>query len=185
MIADPSDDPNKGPTYVSDSFVIATYLDGKYPSPKYPTVLPANTRPLQKVFIDHYWPTVVGPLYPLLYPKALAFLDENGREYLYQSRGKETFKLLSDSEADQTLQVVRQNWESFGGILDLSCSGISPFTMGDTLTFADFAIGSIFFYAHRIEEDKVLQEILGWQNGRWARLWKEISELERNTTEVA
>ena len=185
MIADPSDDPDKGPTYVSESFVIAAYLDDKYPSPKYPAVLPANTRPLQKVFIDHYWPTVAGPFFPLLYPKVPAIWDERGREYLYQSRGKDVFKLLSDSELDQMLEVARQKLESFSDILDLSGSGTSSFIMGDTLTFADFTVGTVLFLVHRVDAGKVLQELMGWQNGRWARLWKAINELERNTTEVA
>ncbi|KAF8604618.1 hypothetical protein BDV93DRAFT_605920 [Ceratobasidium sp. AG-I] len=187
MIADPTNDPNERPTFVSESFVIAAYLDDKYPSPKYPAVLPANTRPLQKVFIDRYWPTVAGPFLSLLYPKAPAILDENAREYLYQSRGKDIFKPLSSSEVDQTLEVARQNLESFSDILELSGGGASSFMMGNSLTFADFAVGTLLFFAHKIEGDgsRVLQELMGWQHGRWARLWKEINELEKNTTEVA
>ncbi|KAG8687802.1 hypothetical protein FRC08_011760 [Ceratobasidium sp. 394] len=92
VIADPSSDPDGQPTYISDSFDIAVYLDDKYPAPKYPAVLPIGTRPLQKIFVDQYFFTTIQPLFPFLHPFAIhKFLDEEGRECIYQRYGKDYF----------------------------------------------------------------------------------------------
>jgi len=187
VIADPSNDPNQGPTYVSESFAIAAYLDDKYPSSKYPAILPASTRPLQKIFIEHYWPTVLGPFFPLLYSKVFGALDEKGKEYMYRSRGKDVFKPLSDSDIGPTLELARQKLDSFREILELGDGdGTSSYIMGNTFTFADFAVGSFLFFARKLDGDggEIWQQLMSWQNGRWARLWKEVEELENNTAEI-
>ncbi|KAF8600094.1 hypothetical protein BDV93DRAFT_589894 [Ceratobasidium sp. AG-I] len=188
MIADPSSDPNKGPTYVSESFVIAMYLDDKYPSPKYPAVLPVNTRPLQKIFVEHYWPTIAATLVPLFFYKVPAILNANAKEYMYRSRGEDKFKPLSDSEFDQLLEAAHQKTDSLVEILELGSGngGASLFGLGNTLTFADFAVGTVLNFAHRVEgeDSKVWQELKSWRDGSWGKLWSDINALEVNTSEV-
>ncbi|KAG9096392.1 hypothetical protein FS749_008597 [Ceratobasidium sp. UAMH 11750] len=87
MITDPSSDPNGQPIHVSESFKIAMYLDEKYPAPKYPAVLPVETRSLQKLFVENYFPTITNHMTPLLAPRLSKLLDKASEEYLYRSRG--------------------------------------------------------------------------------------------------
>ncbi|KAG9104791.1 hypothetical protein FRC06_009260 [Ceratobasidium sp. 370] len=188
VIADPSSDPNGQPTYISDSFEIATYLDDKYPAPKYPTVLPITTRPLQRIFIDQYFFTnLLRPLLPFIHPFAiLKFFNAAERESLYQTYGKERFSPPTEEEAIQKFAEAREKWEEFGQILELN-SNSGPFVMGGTITLADFAIGGVFDVLRKVQGDdgKVWKELMGWQGGRWAILWKEIKAVEEKTTEVA
>ncbi|KAG8741910.1 hypothetical protein FRC10_002275 [Ceratobasidium sp. 414] len=187
VIADPSSDPDGQPTYVCDSFEIAAYLDDKYPAPKYPAVLPVATRPLQKIFVDQYFFTNIRPLFPFTHPFAIhKFMDEEERENLYQRLGKERFDPPTEEVAAQKLVEAREKWEEFGQALELN-NNSGPFVMGGTITFADFAVGGIFDFLHKIQGDegKVWKELMGWQGGRWATLWKEIKAVEKNATEVA
>ncbi|KAG8750978.1 hypothetical protein FRC12_012652, partial [Ceratobasidium sp. 428] len=122
-IADPSSDPNGQPTYISDSLEIAAYLDDNYPAPKYPAILPPATRPLQKIFVDHYFFSNIRPLLPFIHSFAIhKFADHEEREYLYQARGKDYFDPPTEEVAAQRLTEAREKWEEFGQALDFSRS---------------------------------------------------------------
>lgn len=187
VIADPSSHPNGKPTYVSESFDIAVYLDDKYPAPKYPTVLPAGTRPLQKLFIEHYFQGhIAGPISPLIYPRIPELLDEPGQEYLYRSRGgRDKFTPLTETETVNKLAEVREKWEAFAQTLDLNGNGnAGPFVMGDKVTFVDFVVGGVLFFLHKVEGDegKIWKEVMRWQDGKWAGLWIELEAIEKKST---
>ncbi|KAG9128591.1 hypothetical protein FRC07_000024 [Ceratobasidium sp. 392] len=181
MIADPSSDPNGEPTYVSESFQIALYLDDKYSAPKYPAVLPAETRALQKLFIYNYLPTISGPMFPLVAPELPNRLDKAGQEYLYRSRGGEQkFTPLSDADVTQRIAEVREKWDGFAETLKLNDG---PWLMGDTITFADFALGSTFYLWRT--SDELWKEVAQWQDGKWASFWKQIEAIEKESTGLA
>jgi len=66
VIVDPSrPSPSGGPTVVSESFLIAEYLDEAYPDTR--PLFPAGTKALQKLFTDSFTTTMFTPLRPILF----------------------------------------------------------------------------------------------------------------------
>ncbi|KAG8730110.1 hypothetical protein FRC10_003066 [Ceratobasidium sp. 414] len=185
MITDPSSDPNGEPTHVSESFKIAMYLDEKYPAPKYPAVLPIETRSLQKLFVESYFPTIISHMFPLIAPHIFKLIDKTSGEYLYLSRGGEaTFAPLSDADAAQRLAEVGEKLDTFAQALELNGG---PWVMGDTVTFADFVVGCILYFWHEVDGDegKIWKEVAGWQNGKWAVIRERIEAIEKKSTGLA
>lgn len=188
LIEDPSGDPNGRPTYVADSFNIAIYLDVKYPAPKYPAVFPRGTRALQKLAYDHI--TNIGMLFaPIMLPLPVlrpGFLDERSLEYYNRTRseifGTELPKLLESAPA--SWDAVQARWDTMGQVLDLNQGG--PFTMGQQISFVDFAIGGLFHGLRKTEGGDMAnwKRVAKWQDGRWDALWKEIEKLGADSTEV-
>jgi len=188
LIADPSNDSNGRPTYIFDSFDIAIYLDNKYPAPKYPVVFPRGTRALQRLAYNHvtkitmlFAPMII-PL-PALRPN---FLDERSLEYYNRSRteifGTELPKLLESAPA--SWDEVKTRWNTMGEILDLDKTG--PFVMGEQISFVDFAIAGTIHCVQKTEggDMGIWKRMAQWQDGRWAKLWKEIEKLEAESTEI-
>ncbi|QRV75322.1 glutathione S-transferase [Ceratobasidium sp. AG-Ba] len=184
IIADPSSDPDGKPTFVSDSFKIAMYLDEKYPASQYPIVLPLATRPLQKIFIEQHFFTFVRPLFPFIRPIAInMFMDADEREGLFKRTNPDHFNPPTKEAAAQSLAEAREKWTELGQALEL---GAGSFVMGDVPTLADFAIGGILDVFYKAQGDSdVWREAMVWQDGKWDRYWKEIQALEKKTPELA
>lgn len=187
MIVDPSSDPSAKPTYVSDSFKIAAYLDDKYPTPHYPAVFPPGTRALQNIILTQYFPLVAIQLSPLIQPNIPARLDERGADYWHRNRGHR-FPRLPDEVATQKWQDVAQKWDAFGRCFDVNedTAEAGPFVMGSQVTFVDFAIGGVFHFFHQIEgkDSPRLNDMMEWQGGRWRVLRDRILAIERNSSEL-
>ncbi|KAG8689832.1 hypothetical protein FRC11_000313 [Ceratobasidium sp. 423] len=190
MIADPSGDPNGKPTYVVESFEIALYLDEKYPAPKYPTVVPAGTRALQKIALGRVMSAGMG-FAAVLLPLAAArtdFLDDKGHEYYCRSRrvifGRDLLELLP--EVDANWVKAKEGWEALGDQLDLGGKD-GPFVMGTQISFIDFVIGGLLHGVQKCEgeEMKYWKDMTTWQGGRWGAFWKEIAKLEADSSEVS
>ncbi|KAG9086689.1 hypothetical protein FS749_003449 [Ceratobasidium sp. UAMH 11750] len=190
VIADPSSDPNGKPTYVTDSFNIAIYLDDKYPAPKYPVVFPDGTRALQRITSELFTYEVGFALMPIIVPGLArpGFLDDRGHEYFCRTR-EAWFGDLTEyakSGAEKWGDILKK-WDDFGTKFDLNkgCKEDGPFVMGDQMSFADFALGGIILWLRRAGEDTPRwKEIAARQGGRWARVWIELEKLERDSTQV-
>lgn len=188
-IADPSGSLDEEPTYVAETFAISAYLDKKYPAPKYPTIFPHGTGPLQKTFVENFATTIGGPLFQSFirqyFPQK--YLSEAALEYLLRSRdtGIEAYAHLKGDEAMKKLAEVRQKWEQLAETLKLNASG--PFVMGDIVTFADFAVGGMLFALNRAEGDEgeVWKEVMKWSDGKWNEYWKEIKAIKDKSAELA
>lgn len=87
VIADYSSDPKRKPAYATESVNIAVYLDDEHPAPKYPPLLPVETRALQKIFVDHYFTSIQAPLLALVAPNVPKRLSPMAKEHMYTSRG--------------------------------------------------------------------------------------------------
>ncbi|CAE6431507.1 unnamed protein product [Rhizoctonia solani] len=177
LIGDPSSDLNGKPTYIADSFKIALYLDGKYPSPKYPALFPPGTQALQCVFADR-----VSKLVYVMAPTMLplvgrpGFLDHRGEEYFRRTRQARFGKSLEQLavEGRQSWGQVKESWGTFGCLIDSNrLTEHSPFVMGNQISYADLLLVAIFCWVKRAEiDDKSLWgEISQWQGGRWRELW--------------
>jgi hypothetical protein len=78
VIVDPSRRaPSGGPLVLSDSWVIAEYLDKEYPTSG--PLFPQGTKALQKLFHDHLTGAMFRPILPILLPPILHILNEASR----------------------------------------------------------------------------------------------------------
>ncbi|CUA74060.1 hypothetical protein RSOLAG22IIIB_10935 [Rhizoctonia solani] len=186
VIADPSSDPNGKPTYVSDSFKIAVYLDEKYPAPKYPAIFPGGTRSLQHLLINQYFPTMGACLAPIFLPKMPNLLDARSVEYL-----KATGKFLEPFPEDVVTakwEEVRQRFAGFSKSVAVNdgTKDEGPFIMGNTVTFLDFGLGGLYHWIENIEgKDSVrLKEMMEWEGGRWSKHRQAIREIENKSSRV-
>ncbi|QRW22902.1 glutathione S-transferase [Rhizoctonia solani] len=175
MIADPSSETNGIPTYISDSFKIAIYLDDKYPAPKYPAIFAP------------YFPTIgvsIGPIFAPLLPR---LLDDRSTEYLNRTRGDRT-KPLPDDVAAQKWEQVREKFAAFSKSLQLNdgTKDEGPFIMGNIVSFLDFAVGGMVHWIKSLEgEDSArLNDVLEWEGGRWARHWEAMKAIENKSSRV-
>jgi len=69
--------PSGGPIVVSESFLIAEYLDEAYPSPG--PLFPEGTKALQTLFCDHFRIVAVRPAAPMLLLGVNGYLNEASR----------------------------------------------------------------------------------------------------------
>ncbi|EUC55846.1 glutathione transferase, putative [Rhizoctonia solani AG-3 Rhs1AP] len=187
VIADPSSNPNGKPTYISDSFQIALYLDEKYPAPKYPAIFPPGTRSLQHLIMYQYFPTIGACIGPIFLPKMPRLLDARSVEYLKGTMGG-LLEPLPDDVATKKWEEARQKFIAFTksvAINDGTKDG-GPFIMGNTVTFLDFVIGGMFHWVKNIEgEDSVhLKEMLEWEGGRWDKHRQAIQEIENKSSQL-
>ncbi|CAE6473020.1 unnamed protein product [Rhizoctonia solani] len=186
VIADPSTDPNGKPTYVSDSFKIALYLDEKYPAPKYPSIFSPGTHGLQNLLLTEYFPVLVSAIIPLCAPNLLRILDSRSIDYIRRTRGANFIPdPLSEEAKLQLLKRAQQTFEILMRSLDLN-DGSGPFVLGTQISFIDFSIGGLFHFVQKSEkEDTALfEEILSWSEGKWGTYWDKIQQIETNSSEV-
>lgn len=129
---------------IMDSLKIAIYLDETFPNT--PKLIPDGTLPLYRAFQTYTSTAVSGPIFPLLLPRVIDFLDERGSEYFKRTR-EEVWGPISESinhdeakvnecwsKATPGLKLVNQMLEDVSG---------GPFIMGAQRTYADLHLVSI------------------------------------------
>ncbi|CAE6337432.1 unnamed protein product [Rhizoctonia solani] len=186
VIADPSADPEGNPTYVSDSFKIALYLDEKYPAPKYPAIFSAGTHGLQSLLMTEYFPTLISVIIGLCLPNVLRILDARSIEHIRRTRGSNVIAEPPSKEVKLKLfKHAQQKFETLMHSLDLN-SGSGPFVLGSQVSFIDFSIGGLLHFVQKSEaEDSTLfEELLGWSDGKWGIYWEGIQQIEKDSSEV-
>ncbi|KAJ1301076.1 hypothetical protein OPQ81_003494 [Rhizoctonia solani] len=183
VIADPSTDPNDPPTYVSDSFKIALYLDEKYPAPKYPAIFSPGSHGLQNLLMTVYFPTLVSAIIAPCIPNLPKILDSRSIEYIWRTRGP--FEPLTKEAKLKLLKEAQQKFETLMDSLDLN-HGTGPFVLGSQVSFIDFSIGGLLYFVQKSEtEDPALfEEILNWSDGKWRIYWEAIQKIEMRSHEV-
>ena len=192
MIEDPSPQ-GRVPTYVSDSWAIALYLERTYPPPKYPALFPHNSIALQQAMIIQLSRTVHQHLRGL----AISLiglehvLDDRGHDHYMQTReesfGKPLTQLLEESKVVWSSDT-RGAWKTIGEMLDANgpMEQAGLFVMGKEMSYSDFVIAGLILWLQRAEgpEGQHYKELLEWDGGRWGLIWNEIEKLETKSTEV-
>ncbi|KAJ1301074.1 hypothetical protein OPQ81_003492 [Rhizoctonia solani] len=180
VIADPSSDPNGKPTYVSDSFKIAVYLDEHYPSRP---IFPNGTRATQNLLINTHLSTITYTLFiPLIAPSLPNILDTRSIEYFAETRGR-FLRPLSEEEQSSKWKATR---DEFGGLAKSVKAGAGKWMGGDYPTFVDFVIGSLFYLVEKLEgsDSERLKDMCTWEDGMWGQFWDGIKLIERGSSEV-
>ncbi|KAL0574283.1 hypothetical protein V5O48_007673 [Marasmius crinis-equi] len=156
---------------LSDSFLIAEYLDEAYPDT--PRIIPPGTRMLQLAFCTLTFRTI-EPLLPVVRPIVID-------KFLPSEVSKAVRKVFEESGAKLTMTEEEQAeaWRKvivgFKLLAQGYGEGDSPFVMGGTTpTYADMRMAGFLWVA-----DQVVGDSQGWKDikavadGKFARLYEE------------
>ncbi|KAI0318189.1 hypothetical protein OF83DRAFT_1171318 [Amylostereum chailletii] len=176
-IYDPSTD-----KVVSDSAIIAAYLDAQYPSTA--TLIPTPTAPLQAAFVDKVALQLMMALVPVNVLDTFAQLTPRTQEWFRGKREKEVGMTLEAfaGDAERREKAIAH----VVGLLDdmskwLEAGGENgPFLTGDKPSHADTAIAGLFTWTERVGggQNDVWKAIMGAHGGRWERFMKAFGQWE-------
>lgn len=175
MIYDPTT--NK---YISDSVVIAEYLDTQYPQT--PSVFPNNTTGLIQAFSEAtraYMPPVRDFLIWTIFVK----LNPPSAVYFRNQREPSLGKRMEDLVLDNQIAAIMDDFKGVLGKLDALYSknrGKGPYIMGDVLSWADILVASLLmcFRVSAGEDSQRWKEITSWHGRRWAILMESLKKYE-------
>jgi glutathione S-transferase len=129
---------------IMDSLKIALYLDEQFPDT--PKLLPDGILPLYRFFQTYTSKHVSGPVFPLLLPRVIDFLDDRGSEYFKRTR-EATFGPISESinqdkaKVDACWKDATDGLKMLNQMLDDNPGG--PFILGKQRSYPDLHILSI------------------------------------------
>ncbi|KIM38462.1 hypothetical protein M413DRAFT_75837 [Hebeloma cylindrosporum] len=173
-------DPSTG-VYLSDSLVIAEYLEKTYPGT--PQVFPDNTIALQLSFVSAFYGNI-GAIWDFITPAACAKLNPRSIEYYRRTRkiwlGKEMEDVAPKGEA-----AVAQ-WAQFkNGLAKVDAwyaknGGEGPFLLGKTPSWGDITVASclILFRIVWGKDSEEWKDISSWNEGRWAGILEALKSYE-------
>ncbi|KAG1766149.1 hypothetical protein EDD22DRAFT_1011817 [Suillus occidentalis] len=162
-------DPNTN-RLITDSFVIAQYLDEQYPDT--PKVMPNNITALVYVFQTAIHNTVMGTVLLATFRGAQK-LNPVSKEYVIRTRteqfGIPWEQFVTPEKREQQWNAMRAACDTMDGWYATS-SG--QFILGDTPCFADFMVAGLYKWIQYYFEDQEWEEVKRWNGGRWMRLVK-------------
>ncbi|TFK37896.1 hypothetical protein BDQ12DRAFT_666506 [Crucibulum laeve] len=159
-------------TGVSDSLVIAAYLDKTYPNK--PTLLPAGTEALHAAFVDAFVSKMGS--FRLFLSVMLKRLSPSTVDFFISSRPAILGRpFLGIIPVGDELQAEWKNLEASLSTVDgwYQRNGGGPFIMGDKPTFADFVVGGLLGLGKALSDDiPEWKDVLEWNDRRWKKLWR-------------
>ncbi|TRM62132.1 hypothetical protein BD626DRAFT_631310 [Schizophyllum amplum] len=147
-------DPSTGKS-ISESLVIATYLDSAYPDT--PRIVPAGTVAIQRVFADTHFAKITMPLIHWIFIRAITTFNEPSVAHIRRQREPALNGLTLEEWA--TPEVSTKGWEELKTGLDWLAGSLQeaekagqtgPFFMGEAPTFADFVVAGTFMYLGKV-----------------------------------
>ncbi|KAF8633113.1 hypothetical protein AX15_001496 [Amanita polypyramis BW_CC] len=168
-------------TGVSDSFRIAKYLDQAYPDT--PNVIPPGTEALQIAWLQSMSP-YLSAMWQFAVPGTLELIDHpESHEYFYTSRnkmfGKDLKSLRPKGEAWEG--AMKNLEEGFEGLDKSMLKSGSPFFLGETVSFVDFAVAGLVKWLQITvggKDSKEWQRIATWSEGRWVQRLEALEKYE-------
>ncbi|OBZ68988.1 hypothetical protein A0H81_11337 [Grifola frondosa] len=173
-------DPNTK-TAVSESALIARYLDKTYPDA--PTLIPAATDALHAAFQEAIEMTFIVPLLPIMLPASNHQLNPVSEEYFRRTREARFGKL----EEWSPLGPVRDaHWKAIEAGLHkvtkwLSMDGNEKlFFMGETISYADITLASFLIWIRKVlgPDSQEWKNVKRWDGGRWGKFMEAFEKYE-------
>ncbi|KAF8721476.1 hypothetical protein AX14_010318 [Amanita brunnescens Koide BX004] len=155
--------------YISDSILIAEYLDKEHPNT--PRLIPDGTLALQ-----HAYPTAFSTQFnaagPLIPDPLIKILNPSNEKHIRTKVEKggttvEEMGLKGDARKEQWAKA-KANFSVVDGWIQKSGG---TFLGGDKPIFADFATAGWIFFLRAIlgKDSELWQEFLTWDDGRWGK----------------
>lgn len=167
-------DPNTGAT-VSDSVVIAEYLEKTYPNT--PKVFPNETHGLQLAYLKT---PLLAPATAIVLPQTHKILNPPSEVFFRATREKTFGRQMEDvpPRGEERVATWKQVEDNFAKVAQLYEKEGGPFMMGRTLSYADIVTGSMLVWVKLIfgEDSEEWKLIKGWQSGRWETLLKDMEK---------
>jgi len=174
-----------GPIYITDSTVIADYLVTHYPSTTKPPIFPKGTKAAIKLItgeLDNFH----SHLRKLVLPDTPAILDTRSAEYFHRTRSARLGPLdqyyTAGPAREEAWSTLKEYLDRLALIYDQNDAS-DIFFLGDSITYADIYLVSIFMWAKVIPTDREgpdmkcsWDRIKGFNGGRWERLMNAFDE---------
>ncbi|THU90810.1 hypothetical protein K435DRAFT_759879 [Dendrothele bispora CBS 962.96] len=177
-------DPNTG-ACVSESLLIAVYLDKTYPDK--PTLIPAGTRAFHEALLDAFMPNTWPSMRFMMLKTAEVFLNPKSEVYFREHRKYDVLGGVSVEDAypkgDEVQVVWKQIEDGMNKMATWMDKGGYKFVMGDKISFADFVFAGFLQFNKKTwgEESKEWKDMsVNWDGGRWGKLLKDLKEYERD-----
>ncbi|CAA7270675.1 unnamed protein product [Cyclocybe aegerita] len=169
---------------LSDSLVIADYLEKTYPNT--PPLFPNNTRALQGAFEP--------PVFANMSAVAQFSLPYLVSGKFFTQRGEKHYRTLREPGFGQRLEDILpvgearvREWERFkNDVGDIASwydknGSKGPFVLGEAPSWADFVVASYLVWLRVIwgEESEEWKDLEAWHNGRWKNLFIAIRKYEK------
>ncbi|KIJ20927.1 hypothetical protein PAXINDRAFT_165749 [Paxillus involutus ATCC 200175] len=156
-------DPNTGKV-ISDSFLIAEYLDATYPDGN--TLFPPGTKPL----IQAFEAGVVGALGGVLMLQlALScyILNPSSEKYFRATREAAFGKKIEEfsPEGAKRDADVAKGEEDFAAVDSWLAKSGGKYVMGNTISYADGVLAGWLMWIK--VTDGIWKDVATWHNGRW------------------
>lgn len=162
-------DPNTGKV-ISDSFLIAEYLDATYPGGN--TLFPPGTKALIEAF-EGGFVGKIGPIFPLQLALSCSILNPSSEKYFRATRETTYGKKIEEfspagAQRDADLAKGKEGLAAVDGWL--SKNGGKKFVMGDTISYADGILGGWLTWIKVTNESSAAwdSEFAKWHGGKWS-----------------
>ena len=161
---------------VSDSAVIAKYLDETYPDT--PQLFPEGTAALQAVFLDGAWDLFGLPLYMIMLPRVCTGLNPPSEEYYRRTREAQFGSKLEEIGITNEWETLEAGLAKLDQWLSANGPGKSELFLGDKISFADVQVAAILIWGKITlgEESEDWRKIVSWNSGRWKRLLERFDQ---------
>ncbi|KAF9564189.1 hypothetical protein CPC08DRAFT_272712 [Agrocybe pediades] len=165
--------------YISDSWLIAEYLEKQYPDT--PSVFPNNTKGLQEALGNTY-DSLLDPLWNFILPLTAGRLNPRSEEYFIRTRSLAFGKPLA--EVLPTGEQATTEWAQIKEIMNkvdgwfAKTDDKGPFILGDVISWADFEIAGNKIWMKVIwgEDSEQWKDVASWNGGRWENLLKALEK---------
>ncbi|KAK7179214.1 uncharacterized protein CC84DRAFT_1191760 [Paraphaeosphaeria sporulosa] len=136
-------------TYEMDSWPIAQELERRYPSPSLHLNEPVTVKVRDQIS------KILSPIILQLLPRVPDQLPERSREYYNRTREEMFGRPLAELHKE-ALENAEDGWkqlqEPVKEIADLLRKHDGPFFLGETVSYADFILVSMFHFVERFDE---------------------------------
>jgi len=173
-------DPSTG-TYISDSILIAEYLEKTYPDT--PQVFLHHTIALQAAFTAAFGNNL-SSLRSFIIPATYTKLNPRSQEYFRRTREKSFGKAMENIAPKGEAAIAE--WAQFRdglGKVDAwyaKNGGKGPFLLGETPSWGDIAVASYILWLRVVwgKDSQQWKDISSWHNGRWATIIEALKKYE-------
>ncbi|KAF5348488.1 hypothetical protein D9756_009606 [Leucocoprinus leucothites] len=186
----PHNDRSAGPRYtcpaitdntrgigLSDSYMIAEYLDKAYPDSA--KVIPPGTESLQAAFYAQFT-RMATPFLPLFQSRVPAILNKPSADHYFRTRSEKFGKPLNEVEpvGEELVQVWAATKANFEEVDIWLKKSPGQFFMDDRPIFADFVVAARLQGLRTVlgENSEEWRNIERWHDGRWKVLLKDLEQ---------